>query len=230
MRRRSRAPLFQIPAGPSRSAVNLRLQHADVGQVPVLLAVVQSVAHHELVRNLKAHVVGGDGLGPAAGLVQQRTHSHGGRPLGEEVLLEKVQGISGVQDVLNHNQIPARDILLDVVSDLHRAGGAGGVAVGGHGDELHVALYRAGPDNVRHEDEGPPQHADKEGVLALQIPVHLRTHGLDPGGNLLFGVQYLQNVLIHCTHVVHPPSFFCNTAYILFSQSCVLLCFPTPYG
>ena len=39
-------------------AVNLALEHADVGQIAVLLGVVETIAHDEGVLDLEAHIVG----------------------------------------------------------------------------------------------------------------------------------------------------------------------------
>ena len=67
--------------------VDLRFQHADVGDVAVVLAVVETVAHHKFVWHLKAGEIGVNGLGAAGGLIQQRNNGDGSRALGEEVVL-----------------------------------------------------------------------------------------------------------------------------------------------
>ena len=42
--------------------VDLRLQHADVRDIPVQLGVVQAIAYHELVGHREAGEIGGGGL------------------------------------------------------------------------------------------------------------------------------------------------------------------------
>ena len=84
--------------------------------------------------------------------------------------------------------------------DLHRAGGGGAVAVGRHGNELHVAFDLAGAHDVRHEDERTAQDTDEQGIATLEVLIHLCAHVLDALRDLLLGVQYLQNILIHHTH------------------------------
>ena len=57
-------------AGAALLGVDLGLEDADIGHIPVLLAVVQAIAHHKLVGDLEAGIVGGDGLFAAGGLIQ----------------------------------------------------------------------------------------------------------------------------------------------------------------
>ncbi len=59
-------------------AVDLGLEDPNVGHIAVLLAVVQPVAHHKLVGDLEAGIVGGDGLFAAGGLIQQGGDGGGG--------------------------------------------------------------------------------------------------------------------------------------------------------
>ena len=66
--------------------VDGRLEDPDVGQVAVLLRVVQAVPHHKEVVHGEAGVVGGDGLGAAGGLIQQGAQPDGGRVPGLEEL------------------------------------------------------------------------------------------------------------------------------------------------
>ena len=186
---------------------------ADIGQVAVHLGVVQTVAHHELIRHLEAREVRLHGLHPAGGLVQQRHDGDAGGPLGEEVVLQKGQGVAGVQDVLHDDEIPAGDVLLDIVGDLHPAGGAGGVAVGADGDELQVALQGAGADQIGHKDEAALQDPQEEGLLPLEPLRELRAHLRHPAGDVLLGKQYLQDVILH--FVVHSLS---SPLFLILSQ------------
>src|SRR5205823_9144218 len=48
------------------------VQNANRVQIPILLRVIQTVSHHELVGNLKSHIAYVDRSQPALGLVQQR--------------------------------------------------------------------------------------------------------------------------------------------------------------
>ena len=111
----------------------------------------------------------------------------------------------------------AGDILLDIVGDLHRPGRTGGVSVGADGDELHIAPDLAGPDDIRHEHKSPPQHADEQRILALQVLVHLGPQLPDALGDLLLRVQHLQNILIH--HALFHTLLFSFFSVLFFSSS-----------
>ena len=57
---------------PSNSIlIDAGLEHANVRQVAVIFIVVQTEAHHELVGNVEAHIVGGQGDLAALGLVEK---------------------------------------------------------------------------------------------------------------------------------------------------------------
>lgn len=99
------------------------------------------------------------------------------------------------------------DVLLQVVGDLHPAGGHSGVLVGADGDELHVALHLASPDQVRHEYERPLQHAQKQRVLAMKLLIQLRAHFGDAGLQLLLRHQDLQDIPFHLAFHIKSLSF-----------------------
>ena len=103
-------------------AVDLWLEHADVRHIAVLLGVIQPVAHDELVGDLKAREIGRDGLDAAGGLIEQSNDRHALGAFGEEIVLEEVEGIAGVQNILDDHDLAARNVLLQVVRDLHHAG------------------------------------------------------------------------------------------------------------
>ena len=57
--------------------IHLRAENADVGQVAVMLSVIQTVADDELVRDGEADVVGIQLHAAAVGLIQQRQELDG---------------------------------------------------------------------------------------------------------------------------------------------------------
>ena len=115
---------------------------------------------------------------------------------------EEIEGVAAVENVLDDDELSAADILLNIVGDLNHTGGIGSVTVGRHGDKFHIAFDLARADDVRHKDERTAQHADEQGIAALKVLIHLRTHVIDALCDLLLGVQYFQNILIHHTHGV----------------------------
>src|SRR3954462_9020984 len=87
--------------------VDLGLQGADVGQVPVALGVVQAVADDELVRDVEADVAHRDLDLDRVGFAQQRADLEAGRLPAAEVLQQPGQGEAGVDDVLEHQHVLA---------------------------------------------------------------------------------------------------------------------------
>ena len=53
--------------------ISLDIQDSQIGKVPVLLLVIESVPDHILVRNLEPHIVDDDIAGSSIGLAQQGT-------------------------------------------------------------------------------------------------------------------------------------------------------------
>ena len=95
--------------------------------------------------------------------------------------------------------------------DLHHAGGGRCVLIGRNGDEFNIALELAGAHDVGHEDERALQHAEKQGIFALEALVELVAHLLHARFELLLGIQYLQDVLIH---IALSHSFFLHFLFI----------------
>ena len=66
--------------------IALRLQNADVGEIAVVICVIEAVADDELVRDLEAAHIGLVALGMARRLVQERDRRNGcGVPCAEEL-------------------------------------------------------------------------------------------------------------------------------------------------
>ena len=87
------------------------------------------------------------------------------------------QGIAAVQNIFHHNHMPARDVLRQVLGDLHLAAGGRSRTVGGYGHKIQRTGQTDGPAQVGHEDKRTPKYADKHHFLA-------RIVGLNLPGNL----------------------------------------------
>ena len=98
-------------------------------------------------------------------------------------------------------------VLLKIVANLHPSAGHRAVLIGADGDELHVALHLASPDQVRHEYERPLQHAQKQRVLAMKLLIQLRAHFGDAGLQLLLCHQDLQDIPFHLAFHIKSLSF-----------------------
>ena len=118
-------------SAPGRSVgIDLRLEHADVREIAVFFCVIEPIADDERVRHLKAGIGGVDRRLAAGGLIEQGGNGDGGRPADAEIVLEIVQRDAAVENVLNEDDVTALDVLIQVLVDLHGAGGRGLVAVG----------------------------------------------------------------------------------------------------
>ena len=83
-------------AGLLRDSVSLRLQNADIGQIPVVFVVVKAIAHYKGVGNGKADVIGlqGDAGTAALGLIQQGADLQRRRLPRQQMTVGEVQRIA----------------------------------------------------------------------------------------------------------------------------------------
>src|SRR5699024_6505598 len=145
---------------------DFRLQGADELQVALSFREVQSIAHHELVRDVESDLdevldLDLDGLR----LAEQGHDGQGARLAVGEVLHQPGQGQAGVDDVLHDQDVAALDVAVQVLQDADDAGGAGGVAVGADGHELQLVRDLQLAGEVGDEEDGTLEHADEDEVL-----------------------------------------------------------------
>ena len=114
-----------------------------------------------------------DGLFAAGGLVEQGDDRHGARALGHEVGLQEGEGIAGVENILDDDDVAVGDVALQVAGDLHDAGGLRPVLIGGQTDELQLALQLRRAHEVGHKDEAAVQNADEQGILPGEAVIEL---------------------------------------------------------
>src|SRR5205814_4340401 len=107
----------------SPTAINVGsgLDHADIWQVSVTLAIIEPIAHDEFIRNLETDVFESDFNDAAGPAIQQRAHlkrfriSSGQRP-------QKIfQRETRVDNVLNDEHILAGDIFFEVLRNSNDA-------------------------------------------------------------------------------------------------------------
>ena len=89
----------------------LHIQHGQIGKVSILLLVIKSIPNHILIGNIEPHVIDGDVDGPSIGLTQQSTDFDRAGFLLRQGLDQILNGQSGVDDILNQQDIFAFDIL-----------------------------------------------------------------------------------------------------------------------
>ena len=173
--------------------VDLRLQHAYVRQIAVFFVIIKPVAHDESVGNFKTGISCVNGSLAAGGLVHQRCNGDGRRIAVREVILKVAQCHTGVEDVLDHDDVSALDVLAEVLVDLDRTGG-GGSPIGGDRHKIDGAGNRHAAHEVRHENEAALQNADEDRIHARKVLRDLCTEG----GNLfrycVLGKEYAFNI------------------------------------
>ena len=134
----------------------------DTGQVAVALVDVEAVAHDEVGRDGEADVAQVE-LHPLLALLdQERAHLDALGRAGVQVAAQVVQREAAVDDVLDHQDVAALELGVEVLDDAHHARGLGGAAVGGHGHEVDVDGQVDGPAQVAHEEHGPLEHGDEQ--------------------------------------------------------------------
>jgi hypothetical protein len=88
----------------------------QVGQVAVTLLEVEPVAREQLVGHGEAHVADGHVLDqPAVGAVEQRYRGEGGRVAERKCLAEVVERQARIDDVLDDQDVAARDLRVQVL-------------------------------------------------------------------------------------------------------------------
>src|SRR5437016_4835383 len=140
-------------------------EHTDEGDVAVLVRCVQTVTDHEAVLDLETEIVDGDPGPRPGGLVQERAELHRGGAAGGEVVEQVAHGQAGVDDVLDDQYVLALDGSGHVARDLHHAGGLRRFPITGEPDEVDADRQIDRAAEIRHEDVGAFQHAQKDQLL-----------------------------------------------------------------
>jgi hypothetical protein len=143
----------------------------QVGQVPVALVEVEPVADEELVGDREADVPDRQVLhDPPVRPVEERDGGERRGRAQRQRAAEVVERQAGVDDVLDEQDVPAGDLLVEVLEEtgLPLAPGLG-AAVAGELDEVDVVEDRQRPGEVGQEDGRGLQRGDEEGFEAFVV-------------------------------------------------------------
>ena len=137
----------------------------QVGQVAVALLEIEPVAHEQLVGHREAHVADGQVLHEAAvGAVEER-HGRERRGLAErERLAEVVERQARVDDVLDDQDVAARDLRVEILEEAD-AGVAAAVGAGRVARELDEVEPVVDPERARQvgdEDDARLERRDEQ--------------------------------------------------------------------
>src|SRR6478752_8180618 len=111
------------------SAVDVRGEGADRGEVAVATVVVQAVTHDELVRDVEPDVAHLDRHLLGLRLAEGGHDLQAGGVAAAQVADQVRQGQAGVDDVLDDQHVPAGDVGVQVLEDPDHPGGLGARAV-----------------------------------------------------------------------------------------------------
>ena len=170
----------------------------QVRQIAVALLDVEAISHEELVGHGEAHVADGEVLDePPVGAVEERRRRERGRVAQRERLAEVVQGQAGVDHVLDDQDVPAGDLLVQILEEADPcvAARVGVGAVRRELDEVEGVGDADGPRQVRDEDEARLQRRDEERLTAVVVADDLAPELTDAVGQLLPGEVDLADVV-----------------------------------
>jgi hypothetical protein len=159
----------------------------QVRQVPEPLVEVESVADEELVGNGEADVADGEVVDEApVGPVEERRRRERPRRAEGERPHQVVQRQARVDHVLDEEDVPARDVRVQVLEQADpRAPARLGRAVAGELEEVEVVEDRQRAGEVGAEDEARLQRRDEERLAAGVVACELRSELGDPFADLL---------------------------------------------
>lgn len=152
-----------------------------MGEVAVVLVVVHAVADDEFVFETVADVIDVDGDDVGGGLVEKGAYAERCGVAGPEIFGEVAEGLAGIDDVFDEDDVAAGDGVVEVFEDADDAGG--GIAlVAGDGEEVDGEGEVEAADEVGHEDEGALEHADEDGIEGGDVTGDLGGEAADAGG------------------------------------------------
>jgi hypothetical protein len=147
-----------------------------VGQVPVALVQIEAVPHEQLVRDGEADVPDRDVLDEApVGTVEQRDRGQRARRTQRQRLAEVVERQPGVDDVLDDQDVAARDLAVQVLEQTN-AGVSALVGAGGIAGELEEVEAVGDPQRTREvgdEDDARLQRCDEQRLTPVVVPLDL---------------------------------------------------------
>lgn len=150
--------------------VDLRLEYADVRQPPELLSVIQAVADHKFIADGESDVFDLDIALVCLGLVEQGTDRQASGSAIPQDPSQIIQGQTSVSNIFDDQDVASFDADIQILLDLDHTSGLGGVTIAGNGHKVDLSSCAELADQVRAEDEGTFEDADKhQGFLEIGI-------------------------------------------------------------
>src|SRR5215204_2317256 len=182
------------------------VQYAHVGEIPVLLIEIQSVADDETVRNLEPHVADGHVDLASLRLREERADLERGGLTGLQVANQIGEGQPRVDDVLDDEHVAPLDVHVEVLEDPDDARRLGRPRVAGDRHEVDLAGNGQVPHQVAHEEHRALEDADEQQVLPGVVVRDLFAELGDPTLERLFVDQRLADRALELSLRHAPPS------------------------
>src|SRR5215472_9710129 len=161
------------------------LKDTNVGQITKAFSMVQTVADHKLVGNLKPDVIGLYLRYTARWLIQQSGDLQALWVINQQLLYQVGERQAGVENIFHQNDILTAQRSGHVLDELHLAGGVLLGSVAAHGDEIERGVQLDLPGQIAQKQASALQHADQHHRLSSEVPGDLLAHTGHGSGNFL---------------------------------------------
>src|SRR5712691_2063108 len=101
--------------------IDRRLEHTNIGQVAVILCIVQAITNHKLIRYTEADIIEGDGFNPLTPLIQKRADAQAERLALPQNFCEIVKRMATVNNILYDQHMFLRKRTFQVLENTHYA-------------------------------------------------------------------------------------------------------------
>ena len=162
----------QVEALPLSHCIKLApgnpIKSGNEGKVAKSLIVVQAIADHEPVGDLKSQVVNGHSYSSPRSFGQQRTGVQRGWPAAVEFGQQVLASQSRVDNIFDQDDIQSLNAAFQILNEPDFPRGlAGGVA--GHRDEVDLQVQIDVTNEIRMENCSPSQGGDDQRDFSLKI-------------------------------------------------------------
>src|SRR5712692_7730904 len=101
--------------------IDRRFEHANIGQVAVILCIVQAITNHKLIGDAETDVVEGDGFDALTPLIQKRTDAQTERLALPQYLCEIVKRMATVNNILYDQHMFLRKRAFQILENTYYA-------------------------------------------------------------------------------------------------------------
>jgi hypothetical protein len=157
------------------------LEDSDEWEVAVFLCVIKSVTDDKGVGYAEAGVVDLDWVGAVDAFFQEDADSEAAGFVAAEFFEQSVEGLAGIEDIVDEEDVSVLDIGGEFFGELEMAG-LGLAAVAGGADEVEGEGEAERADEVGGEDDGAVEDGDDDGIFVLVVVLDGAGEGFDAAG------------------------------------------------